>query len=261
MTPSERRFSLENAILWSIAWRGRAQLGVLGAHAHVAAVGRVGAEQQAGELGAARAEEPGDADDLALEDLEVDGLDAALAAEVEDLHERRALRLDGVLLGLLLDLLERLELAADHGLDELQLRRLGGDVLADELAVAQDRHAVGDLEDLLEEVRDEHDRDAVGAERAHDLEQLGDLVGVQAGGGLVEDQELGVDVDGAGDRDELLDRDGVRAELRLGVDVEAQAGQGLAGAPVHRAGVDAPEASGAHGRGACSRRPSGWCRG
>ncbi len=81
MTPSDRRFSLEKAILWSIAWRGVRSLVRLGAHAHVAVIGGVGAEQQAGELGAARAEQTGDADDLALEDLEVDGLDAALAAQ------------------------------------------------------------------------------------------------------------------------------------------------------------------------------------
>ena len=44
--------------------------------------------------------------------------------------------------------------------------------LADQAAVAQHGHPVGDLVDLVEEVGDEHDRDALGLELAHHPEQL-----------------------------------------------------------------------------------------
>ena len=102
-----------------------AQLAPLASGSQLAVVGGVGAEQQAGELGAARAEEAGDADDLALEDLEVDGLDAPLRPSSMTSMTGVA-GLGGVLVGgLLLDLLERLELAADHRLDELQLGGVG----------------------------------------------------------------------------------------------------------------------------------------
>ena len=57
---------------------------------------------------------------------------------------------------------ELVELAADHLGDERFAGEVGGEVLADELAVAQDRDAVGDLVDLVEEVADEEDRDAAG---------------------------------------------------------------------------------------------------
>src|SRR5690606_41754142 len=62
--------------------------------------------------------------------------------------------------------------------------RRSSDLLADELAVAQDRHPVGDLVDLVEEVRHEQDRDALVLQPPHHLEQPGDLIGVEAGGGL-----------------------------------------------------------------------------
>ena len=50
--------------------------------------------------------------------------------------------------------------APEHRLHQVDAQQLLGQVLADELAVAQHRHAVADLVDLVEEVRDEEDRDA-----------------------------------------------------------------------------------------------------
>ena len=51
-----------------------------------AGVGAVGAEQQPGELGAAGAEQPGEPDDLALVEVEVERRDRALAAEADRLQ-------------------------------------------------------------------------------------------------------------------------------------------------------------------------------
>ena len=61
----------------------------------------------------------------------------------------------------LLERLQRLRLAAEHARDELDLGELGDGPLADAAAVAQHGHAVGDLVDLVEEVRDEDDRRAL----------------------------------------------------------------------------------------------------
>jgi hypothetical protein len=82
------------------------------------------------------------------------------------------------------------ELAADHLADQAHLAQLAGEVLPHELAVAQNRHPVGDLVDLVEEVRDEQDRDALLLQPPHHPKQLGDLVRVEAGGRLIEDQDF-----------------------------------------------------------------------
>ncbi len=76
--------------------------------------------------------------------------------------------------------------------------------LADEAPVAQHRHAVGDLVDLVEEVRDEHDRDSLRRELTDHREELVDLALVEARRRLVEDQHLGRDVDRARDGHHLL---------------------------------------------------------
>ena len=70
---------------------------------------------------------------------------------------RSALERDGV---------ELVEHAADHLGDQVGARQVLGAVLADELAVAQDRDPVGDLVDLVEEVADEQDGDAPVAQVA-----------------------------------------------------------------------------------------------
>ena len=98
-------------------------------------------------------------------------------------------------------------------------------VLADELAVAQDGDAVADLVDLVEEVRDEQDRHAALLEVADDAEQLGALVEVQARGRLVEDEHPDVGRDRPRDRDQLLDRQRVRAQDRGRVDVQPEVGE------------------------------------
>ena len=56
-----------------------------------------------------------------------------------------------------------------------------------------------------------------------------DLAGVEAGRRLVEDQHLGVEVDGPRDRDELLDGERVRAERGGDVEVEVEPGEQLGG--------------------------------
>ena len=160
------------------------------------------------------------------------------ATQADGLQVRRgALALGDAAARGLLELLEDLQRGADHLGDQLHPRQLGRAVLPDQLPVAQDRHPVAHGVDLLEEVRDEEDRHAAVAQGPHDREQLGHLLGVQARGRLVEDEQARVHGHGAGDGHQLLDREGVRRQRRRGVDVQAEraqvlAGPGAGGAPV-----------------------------
>ena len=79
---------------------------------------------------------------------------------------RRSARLLGKHLG---------DLAPDHQLDDVVAGDVGGGMLADEPAVAEHRHFVGDLEQLVHLVRDVDDAVALGLERADDLEEMLDF--------------------------------------------------------------------------------------
>ncbi len=142
-----------------------------------------------------------------------------------------------------LQVVERGKFLADHRLHQVDPQQLRGEVLPHQLPVAQHGEPVADLVDLVEEVADEQDRDAGLLQRADHPEQLGDLLEVEAGGGLVQDQHLRLDVDGAGDRHQLLDGQRVGVQQGVGVDVEAEAFEDLCGPTAHRAPVDAAEAS------------------
>ena len=156
--PSSRRSSEENAIRCSMAWRGRSILAGVAVRPRRAGVGPVGAVEQPHQLGAPGAQEPGDADDLALEHVEVAGSStpAAHAGGLEDRHRRAV------------DLAPRSRrwprgrrAARPIILVTSSSWQVLDEVLAHELAVAQHRDAVGDLVDLLEEVAHEQDGDAL----------------------------------------------------------------------------------------------------
>src|SRR6185437_3109034 len=114
----------------------------------------------------------------------------------------------------------------------------GGRTLADQLAVAQYRDAIGNLVDLIEEMRDEDDADAARGERAHGLEQHLDLMPVEARGRLVQDQHARGEIDRAGDRADMLDRDRIAAERRGYVDMKAVTFQQRRRPPLHLAFAD-----------------------
>ena len=94
---------------------------------------------------------------------------------------------------------------------------LAGGVLADGAAVAQHRHAVAEGQHLLEEVRDEEDRDALVAQPPQHREEAGDVAEVEARGRLVEHQHARMVDHRAADRDELADRGGA-ASAAAGAD-------------------------------------------
>ena len=114
-----------------------------------------------------------------------------------------------------------IDAAPDHHGREL----LGGSIFrldrADALALAQNGAAVGHGHDLLQLVRDEQDRLALGREPAHDLHQLADLLRGEHGGRLVEDEDLIVAVEHLEDLGALLHTDGDVLDARIRVDLQA----------------------------------------
>ncbi|GAA3033206.1 hypothetical protein GCM10020000_07950 [Streptomyces olivoverticillatus] len=76
---------------------------------------------------------------------------------------------------------------------------VGERAVADEAAVAQDGEGVGDLVHLVDPVGDEDDGVAVVAQGVQDVEEPGAVRRGEAGGGLVQDDELGFGAQGAGD--------------------------------------------------------------
>ena len=180
----------------SMAADGLAKLTGLAAEADDAGVALVDAEEDAGHLGPPGADQSREADDLAGADLERDVAELADPGQALDLQQDVADR------GL--DLREERDGPPDHVADEVgggQVARGGGHDVA---PVAEHRRAVAQLEDLVEAVADEQDRDAAVAQPADDAEQPLDLVGGQRRGRLVEDQDARLDRERLRDLDELL---------------------------------------------------------
>ncbi len=161
------------------------------------AVGGVSAEHGLGDLGPAGADQPGHADDLAGPEREGDVGEAAGEAEALDPQHLLALG-RGPAAGE-----QRLDAAPDHQADDAgpveRPRRPRRHVPP----VAQHGDVVGDGLDLLQAMGDQEDRLAGGAQRANDGEQLLGLGRGQRRGRLVEDQQLDVGGERAGDLDEL----------------------------------------------------------
>ena len=104
----------------------------------------------------------------------------------------------------------------------------------DLLAAAQDADPVGDLEHLVQLVRDEDDRHPLGLQVAEDLEQLERLLRRQDGRRLVEDEDVGLAVERLQDLDPLLLADGEVGDQRVRVDLELELRGELADAGARR---------------------------
>jgi hypothetical protein len=118
------------------------------------------------------------------------------------------------------------EFAAHHFGDELESRQGGGFERADEFAIAQNGDAIGDGINLVEEMGDENDAEALRFESAHDVEEARDFAFIETGGGFVEDEHLRRYIEGSRDRNELLDCDGVVGESFGDVHIDAKALEG-----------------------------------
>jgi hypothetical protein len=111
---------------------------------------------------------------------------------------------------------DELHRTPDHHPRQLRLGRVGRRGAARDLAPSQDGDAVGDLQHLLELVGDEDDRGPFLGEGPHDLEELLGLLGRQDGGGLVEDEDVRLSVEGLDDLDALADPDRQVLDQRVG---------------------------------------------
>ena len=202
----------------------------------LARVALVDPEQDAGDLRPAGADEPGEPDDLAVSDVEGDVAEDAGAGQALDLEEDLADRR--------LDLREERHAPADHVPDEVGRGEVRGRRRDDVPAVAEDRRAVAQLEDLVEPVADEQDRDATRPQVADDREQALDLVRRERRRRLVEDQDARLDRQRLGDLDELLVGHRQAADRRADVELDVELlEQGLRGPP-RRAPVEDPEPAG-----------------
>ena len=183
--------------------------------------------QAVDQLGLAVAVDAGDAQDLPGPHVEADVVHGValvgLGGDAEVPQGQH--RLPG-LGGLLVDL--QLDGAAHHHVGQGLLVRVLGVHGADVPALAQHRHPVGHLHDLVELVGDEQDGLALLGELLHGGHQLVDLLGGEDGGGLVEDEDFVVPVQHLEDLHPLLHPHG--DVLHPGVQVHLQAvplGQGL----------------------------------
>ena len=133
------------------------------------------------------------------------------------------------------------ELPPQHQRNHFRPRKLGDRGAADEEAVAQHRDTVRDFVNLIDEMGDEHNGDAVRLQVPDNLEQERDLVGVEARRRLVEHQHPRVVLERPGDGDELLDGDRIGAERPLDVDVDVEALQALPRALSRPSPIDEPK--------------------
>ena len=103
--------------------------------------------------------------------------------------------------------------AAVAGLDEGAGggEQVGLGALGDDAAVADDDEVVGDDLDLVEQVGGQQDGAAAVGVAAQEVAHPADAGGVEAVGGFVEDEDLGVADEGGGDAEALAHAEGVVA--------------------------------------------------
>ena len=90
-----------------------------------------------------------------------------------------------------------------HCLDQPILRQVGDGRGNDVPCVAQHRHRLANLVNLLQVMRDEEERDPLRLEFAHPDKEPLDLVAIQLSGRLIENDEAGAVGEGAGDLHKL----------------------------------------------------------
>ena len=138
-------------------------------------------EDDLGQLAAAGPDQPGEAHDLAGVDLEGDAA-VPVAADVVDLQ-------DDAVGGRRTSVEDLAQVATDHVAHDLVLGQAGRLAHRDQAAVAQDGHAVGQAQDLVESMAHVDDGHALRAQPAHEGEEALDLLVGQRRGGLVEGQD------------------------------------------------------------------------
>ena len=201
-------------------------------HEHFAAGLLIGAENGTDAFASAGTQQAGEAVDLALVDVEVKGLDALRAAEALCLQHGRA-QIHQCRIAVILDGGHVVQLFAQHLGNQLHPGQILNDILANQLTVPQNRNAVADLVNLIQEVGNKDDAHALGLQVPHQLEELFHFLLVQRGGGLVQDQNLAVHIHSPGNGHHLLHGDGAAAQLLGRYCRNIQGFQKFSGALVH----------------------------
>src|SRR3954452_21165511 len=183
-----------------------------------AGVDRVGPEDRARQLRSARSAQPGHAEHLAAVQLEVDVRQHAVALQTFDGQHDLVLRAGG-------GLGHVRQFAAHHHRDEPVVVGLGDQPGARAPAVLEDDVVVGEVEPLVEPVRDEDHRDAAIAQRLDHRQQRIDVAAAEHGGRLVEDQHAHLAMQRLGDLEHLARGDAELADLAVDVEVDAELGQ------------------------------------
>ena len=160
MMPSILRSSEQNAMPARDRRRAGEATAPPAVDGNVAAVGAVGAEDQARRLGAAGAEQAGEADDLARVQLEIERLDRTAGDRARGRTGAAAARRSPVLLAAAA--LAATAVTSSRPSMARRARACGSSARCrhapTERAVAQDGDAVADRVELVEEVGDEDDR-------------------------------------------------------------------------------------------------------
>ena len=112
------------------------------------------------------------------------------------------------------------QIAAHHKRNQLLGRGLGDREGTLQAPVLQDRYPIGELEDLLQAMRNIDDADAPFLQLPDYPEERIRLGDGEGGGGLVEYEEAGVEGEGFGNFDHLLLRGGQVAEGCGRIDME-----------------------------------------
>ena len=211
----------------------------LAADGERAAVGPQAAEQRARQLELAAAHEAVDAEDLAAARREAYVAVGRRQGQASGFEHDRRRRPAGQLDLAEIALFQLLAAGADHSLDDPALVDRGRHRRARNLAaVAKNRDLVGDLQDVLEKMRDEDEAASAALELDQHFEQPLDFRRRQGGGRLVEDDDPRAGEQHAGKLDELLHADRKIAEPRARVDVEPEIVQLFARLPRHPAPGD-----------------------
>ena len=138
---------------------------------------------------------------------------------------------------------ERVQVAADHRVDQLLRRRLGDRLGHDVAAVAHHGDALAEREDLVQPVRDEQHGRAAGAQRLDDAEEPVDLGLRERGRRLVHHDHARVGRERLGDLDDLLIGDREPARDAVGIELDAELVEEQLHLAPHAPPVDAPAAA------------------
>lgn len=197
----------------------------------------VGPEDEPQQLGAPRADQPGNAEDFALRHGKRHVAHRGRPCQSGHAQGRRGVGRPRCACRALRTGLRR-QFASDHGPDQRVLRDGGGGGIGDQPAVAQHDDAIGDARQFVEPVRDVDHGHALAAQRIDAGEQCRALVRAEHGGRFVEHQHPAGAGQRAGDLDHLAVPDAEHVDGQARVEVESDPRQRLLRLALQRAAVD-----------------------